>query len=79
MGQVGSRRGLSVPRDLSVMGFDNEDLVAHLLPPLSTVQLPHDEMARRAVALLLDGPGAPGRVGVDCPLVPRASVAPARA
>lgn len=76
--EAAAMRGLGVPRDLSVMGFDNEDLVAHLLPPLSTVQLPHDEMARRAVAMLLDGEARPGRVVVECPLVPRASVAPPR-
>lgn len=76
--EAAALRGLRIPEDLSVMGFDNEDLVAHLLPPLSTVQLPHDEMARRAVALLLDGAGAAGRVAVECPLVPRGSVAPPR-
>jgi LacI family transcriptional regulator len=81
--EAAALRGLKVPRDLSVMGFDNEDLVAHLLPPLSTMQLPHDEMARRAVAMLLDGAAAPGRPAggrtvVECPPVPRGSVAPPR-
>ena len=70
-------RGMSIPADISVIGYDNEDLVAHLTPPLSTVQLPHDEMARIAVSLLADGgrPLAYQRIKVDCPLVLRQSVA----
>jgi LacI family transcriptional regulator len=69
--------GLTIPGDISVIGYDNEDFVAHLTPPLSTVQLPHEEMVRLAVTLLAEG-GAPlpyQRLKVDCPLVLRASVA----
>ena len=69
--------GLTIPDNISVIGYDNEDLVAHLSPPLSTVQLPHDEMARLAISLLADG-GLPlhyQKIKVDSPLVLRASVA----
>ncbi len=69
--------GLAIPRDISVTGYDDEDLVAHLAPPLSTVQLPHDEMARLAILVLAEG-GTPlpyQRIKVDSPLVLRASVA----
>lgn len=68
--------GLSIPEDVSVVGYDNEDLVAHLTPPLSTVQLPHDEMARTALGLLADGqPPLPfQRIKVDSPLVLRGSI-----
>lgn len=71
-------RGLRVPQDISVIGFDNDDLAGHLSPPLSTMTLPHDEMARWAVARLLErsAPLPPARVKIDCPAVPRASVAP---
>lgn len=70
-------RGLTIPGDISVIGYDNEDLSAHLAPPLSTVQLPHEEMARLAVSLLAEG-GTPlpyQRIKVDCPLILRASIA----
>lgn len=69
--------GLAIPGDISVIGYDNEDLVAHLSPPLSTVQLPHDEMARVAIAVLAEGaPPLPyQRIKVDSPLVLRGSVA----
>ena len=70
-------RGLSVPQDVSVVGFDNDDLSALLQPPLTTVVLPHDEMARWAVARLLERatPPPPVRVKIDCDLIARNSVA----
>ena len=73
--------GLSVPGDLSLVGFDNEELVAPLTePPLTTVQLPHHEMGRWAVDhLLLQLSGeqvVPEHHRIPCPLVPRESVAP---
>jgi LacI family transcriptional regulator len=74
--------GLSIPHDVSVIGFDNQELVAEALyPHLSTVQLPHYEMGARAVAQLLALTGTPGRPPgpvtqetLPCPLVARASV-----
>ncbi|MCX5563544.1 LacI family DNA-binding transcriptional regulator [Streptomyces sp. NBC_00038] len=74
--------GLSIPADLSVMGFDNQELICEAVhPALSTVQLPHYEMGARAVAQLLALTATPGRPpGPDtqemllCPLVARASV-----
>lgn len=37
--------GLEVPGDLSVTGFDNTEIAAHLPIPLTTVALPHEAMA----------------------------------
>ena len=71
-------RGMSVPKDVSVIGFDNDDLAALLQPPLSTMVLPHDEMARWAVTWLLEttARSAPVRVKIDCDLITRDSIAP---
>lgn len=45
---------LSVPDDIAVIGFDNQELIAaYLHPPLTTLQLPHYEMGQWAVAHLL--------------------------
>ena len=76
--------GLTVPGDLSVVGYDDDENVAPcLVPALTTVRLPHREMGRRAVRLLLDrvhGTAAdadePRRVALECPLIIRESVAP---
>ncbi len=47
-------RGLHVPGDLSVVGFDDVPLAAAYDPPLTTVQQPRHEMGRAAAALLID-------------------------
>lgn len=45
--------GLSVPRDLSITGFDDLDLAAQMVPPLTTVRVPAAEMGRRAADQLV--------------------------
>jgi LacI family repressor for deo operon, udp, cdd, tsx, nupC, and nupG len=47
-------RGLQVPRDLSVVGFDDVPVAASYDPPLTTIQQPRHEMGRVAAALLID-------------------------
>ena len=47
-------RGLSIPNDVAVMGFDNSELSAILHPQLSTVSLPHRAMGAAAVSRLLE-------------------------
>lgn len=48
------RRGLDVPRDLTVAGFDDTALATTIWPPLTTIRQPVAEMAREAVILLAD-------------------------
>lgn len=45
--------GLEVPRDVSVIGFDNIALCEVVTPPLTTVHQPLDELMKAAVELLL--------------------------
>lgn len=40
--------------DLSVIGFDNEAVTADMAPPLTSMQLPHADLARHAVKKLVD-------------------------
>ncbi|KQQ82402.1 LacI family DNA-binding transcriptional regulator [Arthrobacter sp. Leaf137] len=79
--------GLSIPGDLSVVGFDDQELVAgSLFPGLTTVALPHYGMGAWAANHLIDalegaGDGSSASVGttvLECPLVTRASVAAPR-
>jgi LacI family transcriptional regulator len=46
-------RGLTVPADLSVTGFDDIDLAQATTPPLTTVRQPLQEMGRIAVGLII--------------------------
>ena len=72
--------GLSIPSDVAVVGFDNQELIAaYLRPKLTTVALPFHEMGTRGVemlgaALAAGQPIAPEQVTVGCPLVERSSV-----
>ncbi|MHA6794488.1 LacI family DNA-binding transcriptional regulator [Pseudonocardia bannensis] len=76
--------GLGVPTDTSVVSFDDSDLASWLRPKLTSVALPHYEMGRIAVELLLsrsrgghDGDGGGYKVvWVPMPLRERASVGP---
>ena len=45
--------GLSIPGDISVVGFDDIPEAAHFFPPLTTVRQNFPEIGRRAVSLLI--------------------------
>jgi DNA-binding LacI/PurR family transcriptional regulator len=45
--------GIQIPKDLSVIGFDDIRLAQFSLPPLTTVQMSQTELARLAFSLLL--------------------------
>ncbi|MEV4009031.1 LacI family DNA-binding transcriptional regulator [Nonomuraea angiospora] len=48
--------GLSVPEDVSVVGYDDIPLAADLRPGLTTVRVPYEELGRAAVRAALDRP-----------------------
>ncbi|AJQ96356.1 LacI family DNA-binding transcriptional regulator [Gynuella sunshinyii] len=53
--QAIQEQGRKIPEDIAVMGFDNQLLAGELLPPLSSIDLPYDEMGRMAVDYCLIG------------------------
>lgn len=69
------RAGLSVPGDLSVVGYNDIPLAARLPVPLTTVRVPFREIAEAAVDLLLDvqAGGTPRTRTFSPTLIPRAS------
>jgi LacI family transcriptional regulator len=50
---VAGQRGLSVPHDLTVFGFDDTPLSRHVFPALSTVHQPTRDLGRIATLELL--------------------------
>src|SRR4051812_14318012 len=72
--QALTEAGLSIPRDVSVVSFDDDAIAAWLRPGLSTAALPHAQMGRSAVELVLGG--KLDRCLVPMPLRRRGSIGP---
>ncbi|MDD2485347.1 MAG: LacI family DNA-binding transcriptional regulator [bacterium] len=56
-------RGLRIPRDISVISFDNINLASHLYPSLTTIGMDKKEMVKMALQVLIsemEGKGTPG-------------------
>jgi LacI family transcriptional regulator len=51
--RVARERGIRVPEELSIAGFDDSEMSAIVTPPLTTVRQPLAEMGRMAVSLLI--------------------------
>jgi DNA-binding LacI/PurR family transcriptional regulator len=82
--RVAREQGLRIPDDLSVVGFDDIDLAAHVDPPLTTVHQPIREKGAVAASLLLariavGSTHRPQRLRLATELVIRASTASAPA
>ena len=79
LGVIGGlrERGVRVPEDVSVVGFDDTPDAAYFWPPLTTVRQDFEELARRAVAVVTRKGRVPEEP-VAPVLVERASVRPPR-
>jgi LacI family transcriptional regulator len=55
--------GLDVPADVSVVSFDDDPIASWVKPRLTTIALPHYELGRTAIEVLLDGADRPPRNG----------------
>lgn len=74
-------RGRSCPKDLSIVGYDDDPRAERSEPPLTTIRVPTYEIARAGATrlvqhLLKDGRGTPlrGQMSLPVELVERASV-----
>jgi DNA-binding LacI/PurR family transcriptional regulator len=47
------KRGLSVPGNLSIIGFDDIDMAAYSMPPLTTIRQPRFELGQGAMRMML--------------------------
>ena len=68
--------GLRIPGDISVVGYDDDELSRHLRPQLTTLELPHRPMGAWAIEQLArktrPAPRGPHKVG--CTFVARGSI-----
>lgn len=73
---VARELGISIPDELSIVGFDDTPMSARLWPPLTTIRWPIVEMGRSAAAKLLNGEDADitGKV-LEAKLIVRGSTA----
>lgn len=74
--------GLRVPEEISVVGFDDVAIAAHVNPPLTTIAQPKYRMGRLAMQVLYELIQGRASLGdgynlVESPLVVRESTAPA--
>ena len=75
-------RGLRVPEDVSVTGFDDLFFAAYLEPPLTTVRQPMrrmGEMAMENLLKLMSGEDSVAQIKVEAELIVRGSTAKANA
>ena len=74
-------RGLTVPRDLSVIGFNDADYAAFLSPALTTLKIRSEDIGRAAgdhLILRMAGQAAVRLTEIDAELIVRESTAPPR-
>ena len=74
--QALKEEGLSIPKDISIIGFDNSKLSLLVKPKLTTVQLPYSEMTQKAIQHIIDPQKFDDNFNilVDSPLIKRESV-----
>ncbi len=64
---------ISIPDQVGLVSFDNDELATYLRPGLTTIGLPHEAMGRAAVELLLAG-GTDEETLVPMPVLMRGSL-----
>jgi DNA-binding LacI/PurR family transcriptional regulator len=52
--RIAQEKGLKIPDDLSVVGFDDIEEAQHSMPPLDSISQPVEQMGRMAVAILME-------------------------
>jgi len=74
-----AEKGLVVPDDISIVGFDNLEFAMHSNPPLTTIEVPAEEMGSSAASYLLgklSGSEVTMHHSIDVQLIVRRSTAP---
>lgn len=71
-------KGLQIPEDIAIVGFDNREISSYLQPPLTTVALPTPEIGAKAALHIIDMISNPYihpvRDIIPCSIIERGSV-----
>jgi len=70
-------RGLRIPQDIAIVGFDDIPAAAHANPPLTTLAVDKEALGRRGVELLLAEAPEHTEISLPVELIVRASSQPA--
>lgn len=70
-----AQAGLTVPGDISLVGYNDIPIVSRLPVPLTSVRMPFDRVAEVALQLLFDTETAPAVMKIMPSLIPRKSTA----
>ena len=79
--RVARTKGIRVPEDISLVGFDDLFIASYTEPPLTTIRQPKRQMGRRAMELLLQllkGENSQQTIWMQGELILRDSTAPPR-
>lgn len=72
------RKGLKIPEDISIVGFDDIELASQTVPPLTTVRVPKEKLGilgiRKLIARLADKKTKPENITLPVKLIIRESV-----
>jgi LacI family transcriptional regulator len=67
--------GVRVPDDMSIIGFDNQEIISTgLHPELTSVELPFVAMAKRAIDIIADPSSFSFEQPIECPIIERSSI-----
>ncbi|MFM9974404.1 MAG: LacI family DNA-binding transcriptional regulator [Beijerinckiaceae bacterium] len=66
--QEAQSRGIIVPKGLSVVGIDNIDMSAHMMPPLTTVHIPTAQIGHVAATTLIGQITGAAQQHIDLPI-----------
>jgi DNA-binding LacI/PurR family transcriptional regulator len=75
--RVCQQRGLRVPEDIAIVGFDDIAGAAHSAPSLTTIAIDKEALGRRGVELLLEESPAASELSLPVRLIARGSTAAA--
>jgi LacI family transcriptional regulator len=72
--QALTETGATVPDDVSIASFDDDELASYMRPGLTTARLPYEQIGRRAMTQLMDPNAAPGSQFIEMPIQVRQSI-----